>query len=358
DCADDVGCTVDTCNEATESCDHAADDSLCDDGLWCNGVETCDEVLDCQAGVEMECDDGIPCTEDYCDDENDQCDVNDYCAEINVDPACPSNVMPEDDIIVSIEISDGSEVDAIGLNFSFDTGLLEYISFSTTGCLLEEWAEFDCVENSGVISCDGLSQTPLPTESSGCLFKLDFTVLPGTAGSLTYLSITELFEDLFLMSTTPSSIHIGECTGDWDCDDGLFCNGAEECVDYSCEAGAEPCPPDGNDCSDNLCNEDDDICEYPCNATDYEDPCCEDPACSDDPICEAPECMDDDGDGFGYPGDPSCSDPREDCDDTNSNVNPGMQGQDCMNSPDDVDNDCDGQIDEDDCGDCFIGIVM
>ena len=47
----------------------------------------------------------------------------------------------------------------------------------------------------------------------------------------------------------------------------------------------------------------------------------------------------------------------DDCNDTDPVINPGMQGQDCSNAPDGVDNDCDGQIDEDDCG-CFIGVVM
>ena len=358
DCADAVGCTVDTCNEATDSCDNTADDALCDDGQWCNGSETCDETFDCQTGVDVVCDDEIPCTEDYCDDENDQCDVNDFCAAIDVDPVCPGNAMSDDDITVSVLISDGSDVDALGLDLSYDAGVLEYAGFSTLDCLLDEWAEFNCEESPGVISCDGLSEVPLPSESSGCLFSLDFTVLPGTSGFLTYLSITGLLEDLFLMSTAPCSTHIGECMGDGDCDDGLFCNGEEACEDFSCEAGAEPCPSDENDCSDDLCDEDDDVCEYLCNAVDYQDPCCEDPACSGDPICEAPECMDGDGDGFGYPGAPSCPDTREDCDDTDPNVNPGMQGQDCVSPPDNVDNDCDGQVDEDDCGDCFIGIVM
>ncbi|MFC1889127.1 putative metal-binding motif-containing protein [Thermodesulfobacteriota bacterium] len=46
-----------------------------------------------------------------------------------------------------------------------------------------------------------------------------------------------------------------------------------------------------------------------------------------------------------------------DCDDTNPNVHPGLEGADCMNKPDGIDNDCDGQVDEDECG-CFIGMVM
>ncbi|RME36399.1 MAG: hypothetical protein D6788_11660, partial [Planctomycetota bacterium] len=33
-----------------------------------------------------------------------------------------------------------------------------------------------------------------------------------------------------------------DCFTDADCDDGLFCNGAETCVGGSCQAGSDPCP--------------------------------------------------------------------------------------------------------------------
>jgi len=68
DCDDGVDCTVDSCNEDTDACDNTPDDGECDDGLFCNGAETCDAILDCVAGVDP-CDDPLDC-----DEENDQCD--------------------------------------------------------------------------------------------------------------------------------------------------------------------------------------------------------------------------------------------------------------------------------------------
>ena len=59
--------TVDTCNEMTDSCDNVPDDSACDNGLYCDGVETCDALLDCQPGVDVDCGDGVSCTIDACD---------------------------------------------------------------------------------------------------------------------------------------------------------------------------------------------------------------------------------------------------------------------------------------------------
>ncbi|MEM7585221.1 MAG: hypothetical protein AAF560_17660 [Acidobacteriota bacterium] len=62
DCDDGVSCTNDSCNEGTDMCDNVADDSNCDDGLFCNGAETCDPVNDCQAGTNP-CAPGQTCNE-------------------------------------------------------------------------------------------------------------------------------------------------------------------------------------------------------------------------------------------------------------------------------------------------------
>jgi len=72
-CDDGVSCTVDTCDEATDSCTSSADDGLCSNGLFCDGSETCDPVLGCQAGTPVDCDDGIGCTVDTCDEAGDAC---------------------------------------------------------------------------------------------------------------------------------------------------------------------------------------------------------------------------------------------------------------------------------------------
>ncbi|MFC1890562.1 hypothetical protein ACFL4G_12490, partial [Thermodesulfobacteriota bacterium] len=250
-----------TCDGNDNDCDESIDEEpeasqSCNDGLWCNGEETCDEGLGCQAGTEVGCDDGIPCTEDYCDEDSDQCDEIDNCAEISVYLDCPTNAMPEDPVTISVEISDAGGIDAVGFDLSFDAGIFAYTGFGTTGCLLDGWVEFDCVEDSGVVSCDGISGTPLPNGSNGCLVEFDFNVLPGTAGFSTELSIDALLEDLSLMSTTPCSIYIGECTEDWECEDGLFCNGADTCLDGTCTHSGNPCDP-----VTQSCNEDLDICE-------------------------------------------------------------------------------------------------
>ena len=72
-CDDGVECTVDDCDPVADMCVSVPDDSLCDDSLWCTGVETCDAVSGCISGHPVDCDDGIGCTLDECDEYNHDC---------------------------------------------------------------------------------------------------------------------------------------------------------------------------------------------------------------------------------------------------------------------------------------------
>ncbi|RME38100.1 MAG: hypothetical protein D6788_08090, partial [Planctomycetota bacterium] len=83
DCDDGVDCTVDSCDEDNDVCVNTADDSACDDGVFCNGAETCDPASGCQPGTPP-CADPTPlCNEtaDQCDQcaSIDDCDDNDPC---------------------------------------------------------------------------------------------------------------------------------------------------------------------------------------------------------------------------------------------------------------------------------------
>ena len=71
-CDDSVTCTVDSCDEGTDTCTNTPTDGLCDNGLFCDGDETCDALLGCQPGV-FPCDDGVACTDDTCDEPTDTC---------------------------------------------------------------------------------------------------------------------------------------------------------------------------------------------------------------------------------------------------------------------------------------------
>lgn len=98
------------------------------------------------------------------------------------------------------------------------------------------------------------------------------------------------------------------CTTNGDCDDGLFCNGAETCSGGSCQAGSDPCPGEG-------CDEVNDVC-VPL-------------VCNDDGTCDAGEdCNNCPNDCFSGSG-ASCG----------NGVCEVADGEDCVNCP----SDCNGK---------------
>ena len=91
DCDDPIDCTVDACNEDTDSCDNIPTDALCDDSVGCT-VDACDQLGAPGTGcsntpVDAACDDANVCTDDSCDAtldclnvaNSDPCDDGLYC---------------------------------------------------------------------------------------------------------------------------------------------------------------------------------------------------------------------------------------------------------------------------------------
>ena len=72
-CNDGIACTNDSCNESTDSCNNTPVNGNCDDGLYCNGSETCSATFGCQSGSAPNCNDGIACTNDSCNESTDSC---------------------------------------------------------------------------------------------------------------------------------------------------------------------------------------------------------------------------------------------------------------------------------------------
>jgi hypothetical protein len=65
-CNDGVACTTDACTEPGGTCGYTPNNAACDDGLFCNGSETCNATLGCQAGSD-------PCPGLTCDETNNVC---------------------------------------------------------------------------------------------------------------------------------------------------------------------------------------------------------------------------------------------------------------------------------------------
>ena len=76
-CDDGFACTNDYCM-GTAGCMYFAQPAFCDDGLFCNGVETCnpatgDPITGCKAATVSACYDGLPCTGDACNESTNSC---------------------------------------------------------------------------------------------------------------------------------------------------------------------------------------------------------------------------------------------------------------------------------------------
>jgi hypothetical protein len=71
DVSDGADCTVDSCDADTDAPVHTPNDTLCDNTLYCDGVETCAGVDGCLPGTPPDLNDGVGCTADTCDEEAD-----------------------------------------------------------------------------------------------------------------------------------------------------------------------------------------------------------------------------------------------------------------------------------------------
>jgi hypothetical protein len=60
-CNDHLACTYDSCDMAVKRCLNVPDDTQCQNGNYCDGMEQCVPGHGCQPGPPVSCDDGDPC---------------------------------------------------------------------------------------------------------------------------------------------------------------------------------------------------------------------------------------------------------------------------------------------------------
>ncbi len=103
DCDDGVACTDDTCEGTV--CVYTPNDANCpDDGLYCNGVETCSVTLGCQS-------EPAPCPAESCNEISDVCEVD--CTP--PDPPLPD--FAAKNRYLSVEISDTTQAQGVQVTF-------------------------------------------------------------------------------------------------------------------------------------------------------------------------------------------------------------------------------------------------
>jgi len=326
-CADSVACTTDTCNEGTDSCDHTPNHGACSDGLFCNGSEVCNVTLGCQAGTPPNCADSVACTVDSCNESTDSCDHvanNGLCddgffcngAEVchvtlgcqaGSDP-CPGQSCDEGgDVCVECVIDadcddglfcNGGETCNAGTCVAGTApNCADSVACTTDSC--NESTDFcDHTPNHGACSdglfCNGSEvcnvtlgcQAGTPPNCADSVACTDDSCNEAT-DSCDHVANNGLCDDgLFCNGGETCHVTLGcqagsdpcpgqscdeggdvcvECVIDADCDDGLFCNGGETCNAGTCQSGTAPNCNDGVACTDDSCNESTDSCDHAAN---------------------------------------------------------------------------------------------
>jgi len=337
DCRDGLECTVDSCNENDGTCVHTPVDTLCDNGLFCDGVETCDAIRGCLAGSAVLCVDGFDCTDDRCDedlagcvfepidalcDNGDACDGRERCV---VGRGCVATgaVECDDGVACTIDSCDPATGACLfELVDSFcDDGLFCNGSETcgTGGCLP---AEAPC--GKGTFCDETLDQCVTCLTAEHCDDANPCTIDTCDSGTCTHETVADCCQSAEDCTTHgPCVIPLCEqnrcgeqpSADGASCSDGLFCNGEERCVSGVCLPGSPPCtgievcsetsrscqmPPQcatDADCDDaNACT--DETCDHgSCISSFNSAPCDDDDGCTSNDVCSAGTCA-----GVAIPG--------------------------------------------------------
>ena len=74
ECNDNIPCTFDACDKTLNRCRFKPDDSLCQNGIYCDGLEKCDQKLGCVAGTPIDCGTNVDtCMIDTCVEQTQSC---------------------------------------------------------------------------------------------------------------------------------------------------------------------------------------------------------------------------------------------------------------------------------------------
>ncbi len=281
-CDDGVACTNDACDEVGNVCVSTPSDTLCDNGLYCDGVETCDALLGCQAGTAPNCDDGVACTDDSCDEvgdvcvnsaNNGNCDDLVGCTVDVCDAILGCGHTPDDSLCDNSLYCDGTETcDALtdcqpGTPPNCD----DSVACTTDAC--DETNDI-CTHLPVDAACsDGVTCTvDVCDPIAGCSSTPD----DGLCDNMVFCDGTETCDPVndCQSGTNPcvpplkceeAGDQCVDCLTDAQCDDGLYCNGAETCTGFTCVAGTPPNCSDGVGCTDDSCDEATDTCVHTAN---------------------------------------------------------------------------------------------
>ncbi len=279
-CDDGVGCTNDSCNENTDGCQNEPDDDNCDNGLFCDGEETCDAVSDCQAGVDP-CDDVNPCTDDSCDEATDGChnDANtDDCEDGN---ACT----------VGDACSDGSCIPGPPADCDDENDCTTDSCDPVLGCVSENTTD-SCSDGNACTTDDTCEDgvcvgglPPICDDSNACTSDDCDTDTGCVYTAITCDDGNPCTDDACNTDTgCTTSNNTDACT------DNNPCTVGDTCLDGQCKNSSPRDCSDPNPCTDDLCDPQDNDGD-PCYHLNNQDACSDGNSCTPSDACTDGECV-------------------------------------------------------------------
>ena len=289
-CADAIPCTTDSCNEGTDSCDHAPNNSACSNGLYCDGSEVCNVSLGCQAGTPVACSDGQWCNgTETCNESTDSCQAGTApnCAD---SVSCTTDSCNEATDSCTHTTNNSACQDGLYCNGA-------EVCNATTGC--QAGTAVNCSDsqycngteicNESTDSCQG--GTPMACNDSNicttdsCNETFDRCDYIPTGVCCTNADCNDgnpCTDDICNNPGAGSSCSHPNNTA--VCNDGLWCNGSDTCSGGSCSVHSGRICNDSNPCTIDSCNEIDHCVFTPSGV------CCINADCNDDNPCTNDTC--------------------------------------------------------------------
>ncbi len=277
-CNDAVACTDDSCNEATNSCDNIANNANCDDGLACNGAETCDAALDCQAGTAVNCSDAVACTDDSCSEPSGTC--NNVANNANCDNGLFCDGAETCDALLDCQVGTAVNCnDGIGCTTDSCNETTNACDNTPSNAVCDDGlfcngaetcsATLDC--QAGGDPCPGQICDEVGNVCVNCVVNADCddglfcngaeTCAAGVcqAGTAVNCSDGVVCTDDSCNEVTNTCDSVANNA---NCDNGLFCDGVETCsATLDCQAGTAVNCNDGVGCTTDSCNETTNACD-------------------------------------------------------------------------------------------------
>ncbi len=323
-CSDANVCTDDVCNP-TLGCQYTNNSVSCSDSNACTTADTCSGGS-CVGGPAPDCSDGVACTTDSCDtglgcQHLPNCPVGQSCnlgtglCDTSLAPPLPivngdswryakGTATPPANWAASGFDDAGWLLGASAFGYGTDCQALRgttltdmsgaYVSLymrrgfrvdnpatvSTLTLTVDYDDGFVAYLNGTEVARRNVAGTP-PSNTQLATADHECSACGGTCNAAEAIDISA-FRNLLVAGTNVLSIQAhnltststdftmmaelsateSQCTGNPDCDDGLFCNGAETCVGSACQSGTPPNCDDGVACTTDSCNETTDACDH------------------------------------------------------------------------------------------------